>query len=70
MDVPVPDGGTDPVPVQPVQTQSESGLVTLQVTELPELNIRLPAAGLGFPCSEITFNEYWRIAQVHVILES
>jgi len=41
VEVPLPDEGTDPVPVQPVQVQvappSTTGLETLQVTDVPEL---------------------------------
>lgn len=51
--VPEPEEGAEPVPVQPVQIQlvppSLTGLVTLQVIELPELYFCWPMLGFGFP---------------------
>mgnify|MGYP001598729094 CR=1 FL=1 len=53
----LPEPGTLPVPVQPVQTYcvsepSATGDVTDAVTSEPESNQSL--AGLGEPCAEVT----------------
>ena len=54
--VPVPDAGTLPVPVQPVQTYrlaaSASGVETEASTEAPGKNAWLPEKGRQTPCCE------------------
>jgi hypothetical protein len=68
-----PDGGTLPVPVQPVHlylvpSDSPAGLVANAVTLVPESYQWSPTPGFGESCADATISLYWAI-QFQIMVE-